>query len=102
MKAAAHITGGGLPGNIVRVLPDSVAVDIDASSWTMPPVFGWISTVVMYLFTVGDVSDLTFPCTSHSTGESHTSDCLLMPTTSPQKRGRKFMSITSAHLNRFW
>lgn len=70
MKAAAHITGGGLPGNIVRVLPDSVAIDVDASSWTIPPVFGWISTVVTYLFTVGDVNDLTFPCTSHSTGES--------------------------------
>ena len=48
VKAAAHITGGGLPGNIVRVLPDSVAVRLDASSWKVPPVFGWISHAVRY------------------------------------------------------
>jgi len=47
VKAAAHITGGGLPANIVRVLPDSVAVHLDASSWTVPPVFGWISQMVL-------------------------------------------------------
>jgi len=46
VKAVAHITGGGLPGNIVRVLPDSVAVHLDASLWTVPPVFGWISYMV--------------------------------------------------------
>ena len=39
LKAAAHITGGGLPGNLPRVLPDGVAAALDAS-WPVPPVFG--------------------------------------------------------------
>ena len=46
MKAAAHITGGGLPGNVARVLPESLAALFDAGSWTVPPVFGWISHAV--------------------------------------------------------
>ena len=48
VKAAAHITGGGIPGNVIRVVPDSMAVFVDASSWTVPPVFGWISQMVFY------------------------------------------------------
>jgi phosphoribosylformylglycinamidine cyclo-ligase len=42
LKAAAHITGGGLPGNLPRVLPDGVAAALDAS-WPVPPVFGWLA-----------------------------------------------------------
>jgi len=42
LKAAAHITGGGLPGNLPRVLPaDTVAVL--EPFWSVPPVFGWLA-----------------------------------------------------------
>jgi len=41
--AAAHITGGGLPGNVPRVLPDSLAVRLDPSSWEVPAIFAIIA-----------------------------------------------------------
>jgi len=44
LKAAAHITGGGLPGNVPRVLPDGTRAVIDAASWTLPPVFAWLAS----------------------------------------------------------
>jgi phosphoribosylformylglycinamidine cyclo-ligase len=43
VKALAHITGGGFTENIPRVLSDDIAVDIDCSSWEMPPVFKWLA-----------------------------------------------------------
>jgi len=38
----AHITGGGLTENIIRVVPEGLGLDIDATSWTLPPVFQWL------------------------------------------------------------
>ncbi|CAN5870584.1 phosphoribosylformylglycinamidine cyclo-ligase [soil metagenome] len=35
----AHITGGGLPGNVSRVLPDSLDAQIDGTSWKVPNLF---------------------------------------------------------------
>jgi phosphoribosylformylglycinamidine cyclo-ligase len=40
LKAAAHITGGGLPGNLPRALPDGMGAVLNAP-WAMPAVFGW-------------------------------------------------------------
>jgi phosphoribosylformylglycinamidine cyclo-ligase len=38
----AHITGGGLTENIIRVVPDGFGIEIDASTWSLPPVFEWL------------------------------------------------------------
>ena len=43
VKAVAHITGGGLPGNLPRVLPKGVVAALDARGWAVPPVFGWLA-----------------------------------------------------------
>jgi phosphoribosylformylglycinamidine cyclo-ligase len=39
VKAMAHVTGGGLPGNLPRVLPEARRAVIRRSAWTVPPVF---------------------------------------------------------------
>jgi phosphoribosylformylglycinamidine cyclo-ligase len=44
MKAAAHITGGGLPGNLPRVLPEGT-VAVLTPDWPVPPVFSWLARV---------------------------------------------------------
>ncbi len=43
IKALAHITGGGLPENLPRVLPDTCSAHIDLSTIMLPPVFGWLA-----------------------------------------------------------
>jgi phosphoribosylformylglycinamidine cyclo-ligase len=43
LKAAAHVTGGGLPGNVPRILPEGVEAVLDAGAWPVPAVFGWLA-----------------------------------------------------------
>lgn len=42
VRALCHITGGGLPENIPRVLPAGTVAAIDTHSWELPPVFQWL------------------------------------------------------------
>lgn len=42
LSAAAHITGGGFPGNIPRVLPGKLRARIDLNSWPVPPIFKYL------------------------------------------------------------
>jgi phosphoribosylformylglycinamidine cyclo-ligase len=42
VHAAAHVTGGGIPGNLTRALPDGLGATIQLSSWERAPVFEWL------------------------------------------------------------
>jgi phosphoribosylformylglycinamidine cyclo-ligase len=43
IKALAHITGGGFPDNIPRVLPKDFAAELDLAAIDVPPVFSWLA-----------------------------------------------------------
>ena len=43
VKALAHVTGGGILGNLGRVLPDGLGVEIDWGSWERPAVYRWLT-----------------------------------------------------------
>lgn len=49
LHGLAHITGGGIPGNLVRILPPGCEAVVDATSWALPPLF----TILQH---AGDVS----------------------------------------------
>ncbi len=45
ISALAHITGGGIPGNLPRVLPSGVKAHIDLGSWPVPSIFKYLARV---------------------------------------------------------
>jgi phosphoribosylformylglycinamidine cyclo-ligase len=45
VSALAHITGGGIPGNLPRVLPSGVQAQIDLASWPVPPIFKYLAKI---------------------------------------------------------
>jgi phosphoribosylformylglycinamidine cyclo-ligase len=45
LSAMAHITGGGIPGNLPRVLPRGVRAEIDLGSWPVPRIFSYLASV---------------------------------------------------------
>jgi len=51
----AHITGGGIPGNLNRILPDNVDAQINTGSWKTPAVFEWLKSA-------GDVDEKDIYC----------------------------------------
>jgi len=50
VRGVAHITGGGIPGNLNRVLPHGTAAEVQRGTWEVPPIFGEIQRL-------GSVSD---------------------------------------------
>ena len=42
VQAAAHVTGGGVPGNLPRVLPPGLGARLDPGGWQIPPIFRFI------------------------------------------------------------
>jgi phosphoribosylformylglycinamidine cyclo-ligase len=45
VRAAAHVTGGGIGENLARALPPNLGADLDRSTWTEPPVFAWLASL---------------------------------------------------------
>jgi phosphoribosylformylglycinamidine cyclo-ligase len=43
VRGLAHVTGGGILGNVSRVLPDGLRAEIDWQAWDRPPVFRWLA-----------------------------------------------------------
>src|SRR5207253_1421522 len=43
VRALAHVTGGGIEGNLARVVPDGLQAVIDWEAWERPPVFEWLA-----------------------------------------------------------
>jgi phosphoribosylformylglycinamidine cyclo-ligase len=43
VRALAHVTGGGILGNLTRVLPEGVGAEIDWEAWSRPPVYAWLT-----------------------------------------------------------
>jgi phosphoribosylformylglycinamidine cyclo-ligase len=43
VKALAHVTGGGILGNLARVLPEGRRVELDWDAWERPPVYAWLT-----------------------------------------------------------
>ncbi len=42
IKGLAHITGGGLPANVLRILPERCVADIRKGTWEIPPIFRFL------------------------------------------------------------
>ncbi len=43
VRGLAHVTGGGIGGNLARVLPDGLGAVVDTAGWQRPPVFAWLA-----------------------------------------------------------
>jgi len=113
IKAAAHITGGGLLENIPRVLPSlEMGVDLDLALWRVPPVFHWLASLgnlqpneMLRTLNVGigmvlivaqeDVASLLESLKSSGLGESN---AFLIGKVVPRKSGDVQVQVSNAEL----
>ena len=77
VSALAHITGGGIPGNLPRVLPSGVKAQIDLASWPVPPIFKYLAKIgkidgdeLLHSFNMGVGMILIVPLENHRAVES--------------------------------
>jgi len=45
VQAAAHVTGGGVPGNLRRIMPPGLGARLDPGGWEIPPIFRFIQSL---------------------------------------------------------
>ena len=87
VHAMAHITGGGLPENLPRVLPEGLMATIDRGSWRRPAVFDWLQSE-------GGIADAelyrTFNCG------------LGMAVVLPESAARQAVALLAAHGEQAW
>jgi phosphoribosylformylglycinamidine cyclo-ligase len=43
VRGMAHITGGGLPGNVSRIVPDGLVAEVDRNAWDVPAMFQYVA-----------------------------------------------------------
>lgn len=72
LSAMAHITGGGIPGNLPRVLPRGVQAEIELGSWPVPPIFSFLAALgklerddLLRVFNMGVGMILVVPLENH-------------------------------------
>jgi phosphoribosylformylglycinamidine cyclo-ligase len=77
LSAMAHITGGGIPGNLPRVLPRGVQAEIELGSWPVPPIFSYLASLgklerdeLLRIFNMGVGMILVVPLENHSALEA--------------------------------
>src|SRR4029077_21080878 len=77
LSAMAHITGGGIPGNLPRVLPRGVQAEIELGSWPVPPIFSYLAALgklerddLLRVFNMGVGMILVVPLENHRAVES--------------------------------
>jgi phosphoribosylformylglycinamidine cyclo-ligase len=73
----AHITGGGIPGNLPRVLPRGVQAEIELGSWPVPSIFTYLASLgklerddLLRTFNMGVGMILVVPLENHRSLET--------------------------------
>src|ERR1700689_3366771 len=77
LSAMAHITGGGIPGNLPRVLPRGAQAEIELGSWPVPPIFSYLAMLgklerddLLRTFNMGVGMILVVPLENHRAVEA--------------------------------